>query len=89
MELTKNFKNELLKRKEVKILLEHIGSPKNEDVKKMIAQEFKSDENLVVVNTIKGKFGRKTFLIDVFVYNSMDDLNKTEQKPKKKAGAVA
>lgn len=87
MRMIKDFRNELLKRIEAKAIIESEINPGFEKSQKEIATQFKADENLVVVNSIKSKFGTREFLIDAFIYDSLDDLKKLETKKKdKKSG---
>jgi ribosomal protein S24E len=86
MEVLKDFKNDLLKRRELKIVIEAEKNPSYEETKKILVDEFKAKEDAIVVNQLKGKFGRKTFLIDASVYDNKEALEVAEPKPKKKEG---
>lgn len=77
-------KNSLLKRREVKIIVEAKSNPGFSDAMKMVSEQFKAKEENIVVHNVKGKFGRKTFLIDAFVYDSKEDKERIEPKPKAK-----
>lgn len=91
MNTIKDFKNDLLKRREVKLVVDSDRNPGLENAVKMIAEHFKSKEDVIVVKTLKSKFGRDTFLIDAFIYNSAADKDKFEpkKKEKKKEGEAA
>lgn len=91
MKMIQDMRNELLRRREVKLIVEAERNPGSDFGRKEVASKFKSDENLVVVKKIGSKFGRNTFLIDAFIYDSADMKEKIEQKPKvkKTAGAPA
>jgi len=89
MDIIKDFKNELLKRREVKLVVNAEKNPGFANAIKMIAEHFKADENLIVVKELKSKFGRDTFLIDALIYNSVKDKEEIEPKKKLKKSAEA
>jgi len=82
MEILKDVKNELLKRREVKVIVNADSNPGIAEAAKIIANKFKSPEENVAVKTLKSKFGRDTFLIDAFVYDRLEDKGEMEIKPK-------
>jgi ribosomal protein S24E len=77
-----DFNNTLLKRREVKIVVEAPSNPGFTNAQKMIADKYNAKEDEIVVKAVKSKFGRNTFLIDAFIYNSAQD--KVNIEPKKK-----
>jgi len=79
--IIKQHKNLFLNREEYVIEIESEANPSFEDAKKSIGKE-NSDE-LVIVKKIANKFGRKTFIAEVVVYNSLDAKNNVETIPKK------
>lgn len=79
-------KNGLLKRREVRFIVQAESNPGFENAKKMVAEKFNCSEDVIVVNGVKGKFGRDTFLIEALIYDSVEDKNKIEPKPKEKKG---
>lgn len=83
MEIKKDIKNELFKRKELSIILESEKNPNFDDIRKKISEKFSKPEENIDVYNINGKFGRKTFLIKAYVYDSVQDLKKAEQKTQK------
>lgn len=83
----KDFKNDLLKRREVKFLVESQGNPGLVNAGRIIAEEFKADESAVAVKAVKSKFGSNTFLIDAFIYETSGDKDKIEPKKKEKKKA--
>jgi len=90
MKVLTDTKNTLLKRREIKIIVEATGNPGFEHAKKVVVDKCKASDDVIVVNNVKGKFGRDTFLIDAFVYDSKKDKEMIEPKPKvKKADGVA
>lgn len=90
MKIEKNFKNDLLKRTEIEAVVEAGKNPGFEAMQKEIAEKMKASEDLVVVRHIRGHFGRDKFLVEAFIYDSLEFKNATEPKPKiKKEGAAA
>ncbi len=86
MKLIQDKQNPLLKRKEVKIIIEAEKNPTMQEASKSVAEKFKIAEEVVAVKQIKGKFGRKTFLISAHIYDNKEDKEKIEPKSKKKKG---
>ncbi len=82
--MEKDFRNELLKRREVKFAVESEKNPGFEFVVKEIAEKFKTSEENVAVKSLKNNFGSNNFLVEAFVYDSLDDKNKIEPGPKVK-----
>ena len=83
--------NVLLKRKEIKILVEADKTPSFAEAEKVIIEKYKVDKENLVVNGINSKFGRNTFLINAYIYNTKEDKEHIEPKAKKKdkAGEAA
>ena len=79
-----DIKNPLLKRREVKVIVESQSNPGIANSLKMIADQFKAKEDVIAVKAVKSKFGRKTFLIDAYIYDSAKDKEMIEPKPKVK-----
>jgi ribosomal protein S24E len=88
MKIIEKKENPLLSRTELlaEITFEK-ATPSNEEIKKQIASELKTDENLVVVKNIDTHFGSMNATVIAFVYNSKEDIEKIEPKPKEKKGA--
>ncbi len=72
MKTINDFKNELIKRRELVLEMESEKNPRFEDVKKMLTEKF-SNENIDVYS-IKGSFGKKIFIIKANIYDSKEDL---------------
>lgn len=85
MKILEDKKNSFLNRREVKIIVEAGKNPSFSESSKMIAEQFKAQEELIEVKGIKGKFGRGTFLISAFVYDTKEEKDKMEKKKEKKA----
>jgi len=77
-------KNDLFKRREIKIVVDSSGNPGFANALKIVSEQFKANEENIAVHNVKGKFGRDTFLIEAFIYGSKEDKEKTEPKPKVK-----
>jgi ribosomal protein S24E len=84
MKILEEKDNILLNRKEVKIIVDAEKNPNFADMTKEVAGHFKVDEKLVHVNKIKGKFGRDTFLINAFVYKTVEEKEKQNKVKEKK-----
>lgn len=89
MNVVRDFRNDLLKRKEVTIMLHGDSNPGYEHAKKEIAQHFKINDEVLVIKTLKGNFGSKSFLVDALIYDNIADKDKIEPKPKVKKAASA
>jgi ribosomal protein S24E len=87
MKIKTEFKNDLLNRREVVVLLDSESNPGFENVTKLLAEKFKSDVAHVVVKGIRNNYGSKEFVIESFIYDSAEHKHKTERKKKVKAEA--
>ncbi len=83
-QIRKNLRNELLKRKEIEIVIERVSNPGFENSKRLIVEKFKAPAENIVIKNVKSEFGRREFVIDAFIYDSQDILKKIE--PTKKGG---
>lgn len=84
METIEEKENNVLNRKEVKVIVEAPKSPGFDEAVSVICERFKCEKDNVAVKSIKGKFGRNTFLISSFIYKTKEDKERTEPKSKKK-----
>jgi len=86
--IVKDFKNTLLKRREVEASVDSVKNPGFDIVRKDIAEHYKVAEDLILINNIRGNFGSHNFFIDAFIYNSVEDKNSItpKKKVKKEAG---
>ena len=89
MNILEEKENNLLNRKEVKIIVETAKNPSFQEAENWIAEKFKAEKELIVIKGIKGKFGRNTFLITSFIYKSKEAKEKLEKKKEKKQEAQA
>jgi len=83
MEILENKENFLLNRKEIKIIVEAEKTPSCDEAINIVAEKFKVDKDLIVINQVKGEFGSRKFLINSFIYKSKEDKEKYEGKKKK------
>ena len=84
MRVIRDFKNELLRRREIVAIVENEANPGFERCRKEIAEEFRVSEDSVVIKGVKSKFGSHEFKIDAFIYDSEKDKEMIEPKPKAK-----
>ena len=93
MKILKDNKNGLLNRREVSFVLETDKNPCFAEASKLVGEHFKANEESIMVENVKGKFGAKTFLIKASIYDNKelkDAAVKLFTKPKKAApGAPA
>ncbi len=76
------FYNSLLKRMEVKAMLNSVGNPGTAKSSKFIAENFKVGEDVVSVKKIENNYGSNEFIIHAFIYDSLGDKVKVEPKLK-------
>lgn len=93
MNTTKDIDNKLMKRREISFKIESEKNPNFEDMKKLIVDEFKAEENLIDVYNILGNFGSNSFTISADIYKSKEDLintiNLRKSKKQKEADVKA
>lgn len=92
MEIKKDIKNDLMKRRELKFVVEASKNPSFEEMSKLTADHFKSNEDQILVERIKGRFGKGTFLIDVSIYDTKElkeEAKKRQTKIKKVVAPAA
>lgn len=80
MNVIKDFRNSLLKRKELIISIDAESNPGFGKVKQECVDYFSATADNIVVKSIKGNFGRRNFVAEVFVYDSVEDKNKIEPR---------
>jgi len=88
MEIIQQFRNDLLKRNEIKGIIKSNGNLGYENAMKTVVEKLKTTEENIVLKNVKSKFGRDTFLIEALIYDSVEDKENIEpkKKEKKKAG---
>ena len=76
--------NPIFNRREIKIIIDSDRTPSKEDSLKTLSEKFSISPECITIKTIKGKFGRKEFIITANLYKSESIKNKIEPKLKKK-----
>ena len=61
-----------MNRREIDLIVEGEKNPNYVEVSKMIADHFKAQEENIMIEKIKGKFGRNTFLIKASIYDTKE-----------------
>ena len=80
MNVTMDFHNKLLKRRDIVVEKQYSSNPGFATVMKDVAQHFKTAEDCIVIRAIRGKFGSGVFIIEARVYDSANDLQSVEPK---------
>ncbi len=82
LNIVKEIENQLIGRKELKLVAEHPNSPtpSRKDLLKTIAAKLGKDEKLLVIRKIKSCFGKPVSYIYVHLYNDPKDVFKWEPK---------
>ena len=87
MNTIKDFRNNLLKRKEIVFSVDSESNPGYAKMQQECANHFKIEPERVVVKKVWNNFGSKKFFAEVFLYDSVSDKDGTEVKPKVKKEA--
>jgi len=77
--------NQLLRRKEISLVVESDVTPSKEKAAEYIAARLGVDKELIVVSSVEGKYGVHEFLIRAKVYDSKDEFELIEGKKKGEA----
>lgn len=81
MEIIKDIRNELFKRRELILEVESDKNPGFQETKKKISEELVIPEENADVYGIKGSFGSHKFIVNVNIYDSkeiLDNMKKLE-----------
>ncbi len=70
MEIKKDNKNGLMHRREVLVKIEVEKAPSNAEAVKLIADQFKSSEENIMMEQVMGTFGKQSFLIKASIYDT-------------------
>ena len=78
IEVTKTKENPLLERQEVEVLIKHdsASTPKRADLLVELASKLKTDQDLLIVETIKTEKGKAHSKGRVFVYDKKESVPK-------------
>lgn len=88
MNILKDSKNSLLKRREIEMSIDSSGNPGAAKVVELIAEKFKVTPENVAVQNIHSRFGTQSFVASVFVYESQEERKRIEPKIKIKKDAA-
>ncbi|MFH1290287.1 MAG: hypothetical protein ABIH92_02655 [Nanoarchaeota archaeon] len=84
MNILKDTKNSLLKRREIQFTLESSSNPGFKGSKQAISRGTKAQEDNIAIKFVKNNFGANEFLVEAFIYDSKEDKERIEPKPKAK-----
>ncbi len=82
MKIKSEFKNSLLKRKEIIFSVVEHSNPGFVKMQNLSAEHYKVGVENVVVKKLWNNFGNNEFFCEVFVYESTNDKDKVEPKIK-------
>jgi len=75
--------NPLFSRKEISLEVQEDKTPSRMEVLDSVSKKLSCPMENIKIKNIGGRFGSKTFRLDVFVYDSAEDKEKIEAKKKK------
>ncbi len=78
MRIIEQKKNDLLDRNEFLISIESQHSPSKIEITKKLSEHSKTPEDNIVIESIKGVFGSKNFIIKAKYYNNLESKKKYE-----------
>ena len=87
IKIVKELENPLFSRKEVHVSVEDALTPSLIEARKIVAEQFKSDEALVRVRKVDTRFGSKVFTIIADIYSSVEEFNRVVKKTKQEVEA--
>ena len=83
----REIQNPLFKRREIVATVEQELNPSRSETQTSLAKKFSTQEQNIKMLAIDGNFGSKEFTITANIYESKEDLEKTETKSKKQRDA--
>ncbi|MEM2955967.1 MAG: hypothetical protein QW041_00055 [Candidatus Pacearchaeota archaeon] len=86
LKIIKSEKKPLLEREEYIVEIVNSVAPSNIELKKMLAEKLKKDENLILIKKINQQFGTQYINAICYVYSNPESIKKFERfkKDKKK-----
>ena len=78
MEIIEQKQNNLLNRQEIVLTLEQESIPSKNEIAKMLAKQFKTEEENIIIKKINSKFGSKKFEISAKIYKDAESRQKYE-----------
>lgn len=82
--MIKDFRNEMLKRREVEMVIESVGNPGVVGASQQVAKHFKTEEENIALKSVKGSFGSRKFDVVANIYDSVEAKHMIEPKKKEK-----
>lgn len=76
--------NSLFNRKEVYGEIIAKSVPSHSETEKLVSEKFSISPEAIKIKKIEGHFGTNNFMITVFIYNSKEEKDSIEPKPKTK-----
>ena len=84
MKVMKDIHNKLLQRREISLNMEFEKNPGLQVALEKVASHFKVSSDVIAVKRLTNSFGNNDFLIEAFVYDSVDAKKMIEPKVKLK-----
>ena len=85
LKISKTTDEPLFARKQVEAIADYdAATPSKQEVSKQLSVLFKTTPETIVIGQIEQHFGSRQAKIHAVCYNTLDDLKKTERKPKEK-----
>ncbi len=81
--LVEERENPLFNRKEIKFEISSEVTPSRMEIGKIVSEKFSAEPKKVKIKKISGKFGSKNFSVNIFIYKTEEQKNRTEIKRKK------
>jgi ribosomal protein S24E len=79
--------NPLFSRKEIILEITADVTLSKDEAKRVISEKFSSDESLIRIRVIKGKFGSRVFSVVADIYDSVNEFNRVVKKTKQEIEA--
>ena len=78
LDVLREIKNPLFKRREFRLNIKSSSSPKRSEVRELLAKEFSVPVSRIKIKNITGKFGSSDFIVEANVYESEEAKNFVE-----------
>ena len=85
MKIEKDFKNTLLRRREIQFFIESKDNPGFENSRKIVVEKLKVPEDNVAIKSVRNNFGTHDFFVEAFVYDTKEEKERIEPKFKEKS----
>ena len=87
MNITKDFRNDLLKRREILFSIKANSNPGFSKMQQDCAHHFKIELENIIIKSLRNNFGTKEFFVEAFIYDSIKDKESIEPRKKVKKEA--